>query len=318
MRGQPGLASQGRGVTSARPTTGRIRIPGPLIIGYEDSESGRDARALGAQLAAALGAKPIVVRVVILPESMPTPTELKASLREVAGPDIAALERLNELRAEGEVVFGSSAAKSLHEIAEDRGATAIVVGSSHRGPIGRVIPGGTAKRLLAGAPCAVALAGRGHELTGAPPRRLAVAFDGSEEARGALEAAIALAREWEAALTLLVAVEIASPPPSSPFTPLPPAELEGREEVRMAEIAESGVASVPKEIGADHRLLHGPAEQVIGEVSGDYDLLLVGSRGYGPLGRTLLGSTSLALVDAARCSVLAVPRRDQETPGRGS
>ena len=38
------------------------------------------------------------------------------------------------------------------------------------------------------------------------------------------------------------------------------------------------------------------------------DLILVGSRAYGPLRTTLLGSTSHHLLATAACSVLAMPR----------
>ena len=38
------------------------------------------------------------------------------------------------------------------------------------------------------------------------------------------------------------------------------------------------------------------------------DLMLVGSRGYGPMGRVLLGSVSSQLMHAAPCPVIVVPR----------
>jgi nucleotide-binding universal stress UspA family protein len=44
------------------------------------------------------------------------------------------------------------------------------------------------------------------------------------------------------------------------------------------------------------------------ELSGSVDLLVVGSRGFGPVRRLLLGSTSDRLVREAACPVLAVPR----------
>jgi nucleotide-binding universal stress UspA family protein len=44
------------------------------------------------------------------------------------------------------------------------------------------------------------------------------------------------------------------------------------------------------------------------EQSEHLDLLVLGSRGYGPLKRVLLGSISMSVMNAARCAVLVVPR----------
>ncbi len=44
------------------------------------------------------------------------------------------------------------------------------------------------------------------------------------------------------------------------------------------------------------------------EASGDFDLMLTGSRGYGALQRTALGSVSGDLVNSAACPVLVLPR----------
>jgi nucleotide-binding universal stress UspA family protein len=40
----------------------------------------------------------------------------------------------------------------------------------------------------------------------------------------------------------------------------------------------------------------------------DVDLMVVGSRGYGPIRRVLLGSVTLKLMSEAPCPVLVVPR----------
>lgn len=42
----------------------------------------------------------------------------------------------------------------------------------------------------------------------------------------------------------------------------------------------------------------------------ELDLLVVGSRGHGPLRRLILGSTSLQLTREARCPLVIVPRPD--------
>ena len=77
----------------------------------------------------------------------------------------------------------------LQELAEREDAAAIVIGSSHRGDLGRVFAGTTAERLLHGAPCPVLVAPRGY--AGGELRRIVVGHDGGEEAQGALEVALA-------------------------------------------------------------------------------------------------------------------------------
>ena len=59
------------------------------------------------------------------------------------------------------VVASSSAAHGLHDIAEDAGASLIVVGSSSRAAEHRLLAGSTADRLLAGSQVPVAVAPRG-------------------------------------------------------------------------------------------------------------------------------------------------------------
>jgi nucleotide-binding universal stress UspA family protein len=47
--------------------------------------------------------------------------------------------------------------------------------------------------------------------------------------------------------------------------------------------------------------------------SSQLDLLVVGSRGYGPLKRLMLGSTTVQLVRSSSCPVIVVPRGAEET-----
>ena len=78
----------------------------------------------------------------------------------------------------------------------EEGADAIVLGSTHRGPLGRVLVGSVAERLLTGAPCGIVVAPRGYG-EGDPaglPRVIAVGFDGSPESRRALAQASELAQ----------------------------------------------------------------------------------------------------------------------------
>ena len=61
------------------------------------------------------------------------------------------------------VIADGSPARALHTYADARHADLVVVGSSHTGRLGRVLPGSTGEKLLHGSPCAVAVVPRGHE-----------------------------------------------------------------------------------------------------------------------------------------------------------
>ncbi len=282
----------------------------PLIIGFEDTPEGSDALALGGQLAEALGARPLIVGAAAVPHEVLSVAEAKAALEAMtAGRLKEPARRLSHLDAEAESVASTSAARGLHELAESRSAVAVVVGSSGRGVMGRLVPGTTAERLLHGSPCPVAVAARGYAADEIRPLRVAVAYDGSPEAALALEAGTSVARRWNSTLTLLTVVVAASAyyAPAAGST-LSIAELERSHERQARERLDKGVARVAPDLPAHGQLLHGAPGEALVEVSEDYDLIIVGSRSYGPLRRTLLGSTSRRLFNASHCSVLATPR----------
>jgi hypothetical protein len=55
------------------------------------------------------------------------------------------------------------------------------------------------------------------------------------------------------------------------------------------------------------KIVGGDTIAALVEQSARMDLLVLGSRGYGPVKRVLLGSVSRRLVNGARCPVLIVP-----------
>jgi nucleotide-binding universal stress UspA family protein len=279
-----------------------------LIIGYEDTPEGADALALGGELARALELTALIAKVISVSEGVLSDTELAAALRAAAASELAGpQEQLAPLAAETEMLASTSAARALNDLATDRDAPVLVVGSSGRGPVGRLLGGSTAQRLLHGAPCAVAVAARGFAAEGRRVLRLAVAYDGSPEAEAALHAAIVLERRSNATLTLFTVAHTGASLAASGM-PAPAAEFEPGEKRRMREILERGRDRVPPDLPVRTQLLHGSPGELLAEVSGDYDLMLVGSRGYGPLRGTLLGSTSRHLFTAAACSMMALPR----------
>ena len=85
----------------------------------------------------------------------------------------------------------------------------------------------------------------------------------------------------------------------------------------MRKTLDGALGRVPPDLPADGRLLRGVPGRGLADVSEDFDLIVVGSRGYGPLRRTLLGSTSRSLFNGSSCSVLALPRGMSSDPFGG-
>ena len=61
-------------------------------------------------------------------------------------------------------------------------------------------------------------------------------------------------------------------------------------------------------IAIETRVVPGPAAEVIAEQAEGADLIVIGSRGYGPQHSVLVGGVSRKIVDNAPCPVLVVPR----------
>lgn len=199
-----------------------------------------------------------------------------------------------------------SPAALMTELAEGAGIDLIVVGSPHRGPVGRALIGSVAESLLHGSPCPVVVAPRGyadedHDRFG----RIAVGHDGTPEADAALRAAEALALRSNALIEILT---VLAPPAVTPgpvgYAPSEPAEPE--------RILDKAIHSVDERLGASGRRLDGAPARMLAGGCEDADLLVVGSRRYGPVLRVLLGSVSTQLIHLAPCPVLVIPR-----PGDG-
>jgi nucleotide-binding universal stress UspA family protein len=202
------------------------------------------------------------------------------------------------------VVGDTSPARALHRMAERERADVLVVGSAHRGAVGRVLGGDVALGSLHGSPCPVAVAPRGMADRDATPlSRIGVGFDGTQESRQALALAVALAKTARAHLQLLCAATAAIPL----FAEAAYADgvivdyrLEA-EELISRTLAELDVDAVGKAV------VGSPVETLV-ELTHRVDLLVVGSRGWGPVRRILLGSTAARLIREAACPVLVLPR----------
>lgn len=276
-----------------------------LLVGYDGSEGGRDALELTRVLAEALGASAMVVAVIPY-GPLPVPYEtLEGDEAERAHPLLEeARKLLGGVEVETRAFGGGSPAGVINDLAEREGVGTIVVGSPHRGTLGRALIGSVADGLLHGAPCEVTVATRGYagEQHG-PFRTIAVAYDDTPEAKAALQRAEEIARACRATIVIFtVAAPAAIVPGASGYTPaIPP---------QAGSIVTRAVKSVSEDLAATGRALAGVPAGVISEACEEAgaDLLVAGSRGYGPLLRVLLGSVSTQLVHRAPCPVLVVPR----------
>jgi nucleotide-binding universal stress UspA family protein len=288
-----------------------------IVIGHDGSESGDDAATLGAQLALATGETAIVVAV--YPEENPigigrVDAEWVAYMRGQAEEVSEHARRFLEGRgvsAEYRVVGSSSAAHGLDDVAEAEGATMIVVGSSPKGARRRISPGSTGERLLHGAICPVAVAPRGmrERAPDTTVRRIGVSYVNSPEAGEALRVASELAGETGSTLTLYTVVA----PRSEVVAPVigRDAELSFQASVRDGARAalDEALATLPAGLTASAELLEGDViEELASLDERDVDVLVMGSRGYGPVRRVLLGGVARRLIRRAACPLIVVPR----------
>jgi nucleotide-binding universal stress UspA family protein len=276
-----------------------------ILVGYDGSDGGRDALELTRVLAEATDVGVLVVTV--LPYGpLPIPYEiLEEEEAERARPLFEeARERLGELEIETRAFGGGSPAGVINDLAEREQVETIVVGSPHRGPVGRTLIGSVADGLLHGAPCEVMAAPRGFAAEEHGPfRTIAVAYDDTEEAKAALARAEALALACRATI---VAYTVSAPPTVVPgatgYTPAIAPEA--------GPIVTRAVKGVDERLAATGRALAGTPAPTIAAACEEVgaDLLVAGSRGYGPVMRVLVGSVSTQLLHKSPCPVLVVPR----------
>jgi nucleotide-binding universal stress UspA family protein len=271
----------------------------PIVVGVALRDDDSAPVALGRAIAGFMGATLALVHV------------CERSLR---GDALAALAELAEpLRRELDVTLhavpGVSPVRGLHEAAETLDAALLVLGSSHRGRLGRVMPGGVGERMLHAAPCAVAIAPRGYGGAVDGVRRIGVGFVDTPEGHEALGAAAALAVLGGATVSSYTVLEA---PPIGPVatTPgwVPPPDDEPLRAKRAEAQAELARASVPPDVLRSAEVLDGDAAGALAAVSSELDLLICGSRGYGPLRAALLGGTSTRLAHLCACPLLIIPR----------
>jgi nucleotide-binding universal stress UspA family protein len=184
----------------------------------------------------------------------------------------------------------------------------LVVGSRRTRGLRRTFPGSTADRLLHGSAAPVTVVPWGYaETDPAPLSRIAVAFVDTPEGRVAFEHAVLIAAHLGASLTVLTVVPDSRVVPGLAEPRLLSDELRRHYQASLDAVT----ATVPEGVPVTSRLLPGPVVDALSDLSyEDCDLLVCGSRGYGPVRRVLLGGVSSRVVRHSRVPVVVVPRGD--------
>ena len=135
-----------------------------------------------------------------------------------------------------------------------------------------------------------------------PPvlRRIGVAYIDGPEGADALALAAAVAARAGGQVRTFTVLDGSSGPAGAPQ---PAARLEAAEN-----IAAKVRAAVPEDLLEATEVLDGRAADELARVTSELDLLICGSRGYGPVRSLLLGGVSWTLAHTAKCPLLVVPR----------
>ena len=270
-----------------------------IVVGVDGRAGGRDAIAL-AKLLVAAGGELTLAHVV--------PGDAHASRGASAAYEAPEAERaealLETMREETGVEAhlrwrgSSSVGRGLHELCGLSGADLVAVGSSRRGLLGRVLIGDDTSAALNGAPCSIAVAPTNYPRQPGALREIGVGYDGSCESEHALSVARVLAGASGARLSALEVVSL----PSRAF--LGPGAIDNSPG-HLLEDARRRVAALGD---VEPYAAYGQSAEELALYSASLDLLIIGSRGYGPIGRLIHGNTSQQLAHSARCPLLVLTR----------
>ncbi len=282
-----------------------------IAAAVDPHAEGRDAAALGATLAEATGADLALVTIEPdLPLVVPG-----FDWQRARGETTAMLsETQNSIapRARTMIDTDLSIPRGIERVVRRSQRDLLVVGSSPKAPDGAIWIGRRTRQLLHELECPLVVAARGFSARPKPRlRQIGVGFEGSEESRLALATAATIAAGCGAELTVRAVLDDRIPwlgwrdaynvAYKDSWEELMDGELDS-----LTSICEPAVADLRCEARLDLR--RGHPTTLLDELSDEVDLMVIGSRRWGPLTRVLLGGTGEALMHGARCSMMVVPR----------
>lgn len=277
-----------------------------IVVGYASDQAGRDAVTLAGTLAAATG-DGIVVAFPYHPLLATRDAEEveKAIAQEVS----VLLERVDGAAALEPAFRWTSSPwpiHALHELAAYEGAGLIAFGAAREGIAGH-LHASLMERMVHGAPCAVSVAPARYESR--PLQRIGAGFALSAEGHAAVKVARELAARTGGAVRVVAAAGLEPALASYAFSSPALAEVEQEICEQTTQALERFCAELtPGGAPVEREVIRGEPPSVLIASSSELDLLVLGSRAYGPLRHVLLGSVSARAMREARCPVLVVPR----------
>lgn len=271
-----------------------------VLVGVDGNDGGRDAIALAKQLVSECGritlahiypGEPFVWR-------GGNPAYWPLEEEEV----VAMLEKArSEAGIEADFRYSPvpPVGRRLHELAEEVDADLLVVGSSRRGLWGRVMLGDDLRGALNGASCAVAVAPAGYAHAPHTIHRVGVGYDGSFQSTHALTTARDLASQLGAELSAFQVVTV----PARVYM-----EIGEPDAISVDVLADQARARIAEFGGVEPHAAYGDPAEELARYGDSLDLLVVGSRDYGPIGRLIHGSTSQELAHRCHCPLLVLTR----------
>lgn len=291
-----------------------------LVVGFEPDQSGIAALRLATQLAQSCGEN-LVVCAIVTTSWPPSPGRIDAEYRvyRTRQAQHALKKARGILPPDLDATFLVHTARSIPagiiEVASERNASMVVLGSCNGGPFGQVSLGSISDRLLHSSPVPVAIAPRGFR---GPPQakvlRVTAAVGGQAATRELATAAARFARRLGASLRLAT---FAVRPTTEPFAGqlgFDAEQLVINEWLRKAAADIRGHLDRIEDLGS----VPGPLEASIGYgpswadaledtdwIPGD--ILAVGSSMSGPAARVFLGSRASKIIRHSPVPTLLIP-----------
>lgn len=283
-----------------------------ILVGYDRSEQARDALLLGARLATHIDARLIVGMACSDKRLLEIATPLDAALARESDALVAdvraGLPDPAPTQVGSRILVRDSVADGLHDLASYEDIDMVVIGSTHRGPLGRVLPGSLALQLIGRTPCPLMIAPRGFAAGEDPASGpVIVAFDGSELAGRAVAFAARLADQARSRLHVVgVAASAAQVEAVLAGAVAPLGAQLDRGALQRA--LDEELERLPPDLEAEGTVLEGSAiETLVGLAQGAGGLFVAGSHGRGPLMSLVLGSVSDVIAKRISWPLVLVP-----------